>query len=207
MRLTLRYRRAIPASFSCRRSETKVAGRSLGIQSPQEPQGVEVPAGVQRPTGATGSIGLTGPAGPAGPQGETEPQGTTGPAGATGAAGVIGPSWQGDYGSFYDTTTQTNPVANTARAITLNTTVAAGGISVLSNSRVSFVNTGVFKLEFTAQIQKSDAGTDAMDIWLSKNGQNVSDSNSQLVLTGSGVDSRTVVSGNFLFDADAGDYV
>jgi hypothetical protein len=256
--------RAIPANFSCRRSETKVTGRSLGIQGPRGPQGVEGPAGVQGPTGATGATGLTGPTGPpgatgatgaqgpAGPQGQTGPagpqgatgatgatgpvgpqgdpgptgpagpagatgptgaqgpagpQGETGPAGPTGATGATGPSWQGDYGSFHDTTTQTNPGANVARSMTLNTTLAADGISVLNNSRVTFANTGVFNLQFSAQIQKSDAGTDLLDIWLSKNGQNVPDSNGQLVLVGSGVDSRTVASWNFMFDADAGDYV
>jgi hypothetical protein len=66
---------------------------------------------------------------------------------------------------------------------------------------------GLFNLEFSAQIQKSDPGTDTMNIWLSKNSQNVANSNSQLVLTQSGVDSRTVAAWNFMFDADAGDYV
>jgi hypothetical protein len=91
--------------------------------------------------------------------------------------------------------------------MTLNTTLAADGISVLNNSRVTFANMGVFNLQFSAQIQKSDAGSDTIDIWLSKNGQNLPASNSQLVLTGTGVDSRTVASWNFMFDADAGDYV
>jgi hypothetical protein len=214
--------RVIPANYSCRSGETRVSGRNLGIQGPQGPQGVAGPAGVQGPAGATGATGLTGPAGSqgatgatgatvlTGPQGEPGPVGPTGPAGAAGAegaAGTTGQAWQGDYGSFYDTTTQTNPVANVARAMTLNTTVAADGVSVTNDSRVTFASTGVYNLQFSAQIQKSDPGTDTIDIWLSKNGQNVPDSNGQIVLTQSGIDSRTVASWNFLFDAETGDYV
>lgn len=207
--------RVVPANYSCRSGETKVSGRSMGIQGPQGPQGVAGPAGVQGPTGATGSSGLTGPAGPQGATGATGatgltgPQGDAGPAGATGAVGPVGPvgpAWQGDYGSFYDTTTQTNPTANTARVMTLNTTVAADGISIIDNSKITFASAGVYNLQFSAQLQKSDPGTDTIDIWLSKNGQNVPDSNSQLILTQSGVDSRIVAAWNFMFDVEIGDY-
>jgi hypothetical protein len=238
--------RVIAANRACRRSETRVTGRSLGIVGPQGmqgPEGSQGPPGVQGPTGATGATGLTGPTGPpgatgptgatgatgpqgnpgpqgatgpqgvagpqsvAGPQGETGAQGLQGQAGPIGLTGPAGPAWQGDYGSFYDTTTQTNPIANTARAMTLNTTVTADGISIVDDSKVTFANDGVFSLQFSAQIQKSDPGTDTIDIWLAKNGVNVSATNSQLVLTSSGVDSRTVAAINFMFDVVAGDYV
>jgi len=217
--------RTIPANYSCRSSETKVAGRSLGIRGPQGLQGIQGPAGVQGPTGATGATGLTGPSGPQGATGATGatgltgPPGDTGPTGPTGAAGPqgpqgeagpvgpTGPAWQGAYGSFYDTTTQTNPVANTARAMTLNTTVSADGISVVNNSKITFANAGVYNVQLLAQVQKSDAGTDTIDIWLSKNGVNVANSNSQVVLTGSGIGSRTVAAWNFMFDAAIGDYI
>lgn len=235
--------RTIPNNYSCRRYETKVTGRSLGIQGPQGAQGVRGPPGVQGPTGATGAMGLTGPAGPQGatgetgatgltgppgPQGATGPTGATGPAGATGATGAtgltgpagptgatgatgatgpVGPAWQGTYGSFYDSTTQTNPVVNVARAMTLNTTTSADGVSVAEGSKVTFSATGVYNVQFSAQIQKSDPGTDTIDIWLSKNGQNVPDSNGQIILTQSGIDSRTVAAWNFVIDITLGDYI
>lgn len=229
--------RVIPSNYSCRSGSIKITGANLGIDGPQGPQGVQGPPGVQGPTGATGATGLTGPAGPqgatgatgatgltgpegpqgltgpAGPQGATGPTGTTGssgpqgPTGPTGLTGPTGPAWQGSYGSFYDTSTQTNPTPNIARPMTLSTTVSADGVSVLDGTKVTFATTGVYNLQFSAQIQKSDPGTDTIDIWLSHNGQNVPDSNSQLVLTQSGVDSRAVASWNFMFDAVAGDYV
>lgn len=214
--------RAIPSNYSCRRFETKITGRIMGIQGPIGPQGEQGPAGVQGPAGATGATGLTGPAGPQGatgatgatgltgpqgPAGATGLTGETGPAGPEGVAGAAGALWEAAYGSFYDTTIQTNPTANVARAMTLNSTSSADGVSVANFSRVTFATAGVYNLQFSAQIQKSDPGTDTIDIWLSKNGQNVADSNSQLVLTQSGVDSRTVAAWNFMFDAEVGDYV
>ncbi len=183
------------------------------------PQGETGPAGPQGATGATGATGSTGPrgeqgpvgpqgpVGAAGPQGERGPAGSSGPAGVIGSVGPVGPSWQGSYGSFFDSTTQTNPVANTARAMTLDTTVAADGISIDGNSKITFATPGVYSLQFSAQLQKSDAGSDLVDIWLAKNGQNVAATNSQLVLTSSGVDSRTFAGSTFMFDALAGDYI
>ncbi len=217
--------RVISSNHSCKGPEKRISRNTLGGQGPQGARGVDGtpgtqgPPGLQGPYGATGATGLTGPAGPQGATGATGATGLTGPQGppgtpgspgipgVTGATGPQGPAWESSYGSFYDTTTQTNPTPNVARVMTLNTTSSADGIEVVDFSKVTFTTTGVYNLQFSAQIQKSDPGTDTIDIWLSKNGQNVPDSNGQLVLTQSGVDSRTVAAWNFMFDAMAGDYV
>ena len=199
-----------------------------GLQGPAGATGatgLTGPAGPQGATGSTGSTGITGPQGASGLTGMTGPQGAlgltglTGPQGApglpgapgsiglTGATGAVGSAWEGSYGSFYDTTTQTNPIANVARVMSLNTTSSADGVSVVGFTKVTLTTTGVYNLQFSAQVQKSDTGTDTIDIWLSKNGQNVPHSNSQLVLTQSGIDSRTIAAWNFMFDAVAGDYI
>ena len=199
-----------------------------GLQGPAGATGatgLTGPAGPQGATGSTGSTGITGPQGASGLTGMTGPQGAlgltglTGPQGApglpgapgsiglTGATGAVGSAWEGSYGSFYDTTTQTNPIANVARVMSLNTTSSADGVSVVGFTKGTLTTTGVYNLQFSAQVQKSDTGTDTIDIWLSKNGQNVPHSNSQLVLTQSGIDSRTIAAWNFMFDAVAGDYI
>jgi hypothetical protein len=180
------------------------------------PQGAPGPTGLTGPQGASGPTGLTGPEGAPGSTGSTGPQGTPGlpglpgapgSIGLTGATGLAGPAWEGSYGSFYDTTTQTNPIPNVARVMTLNTTSSADGISVVDFTKVTLTTTGVYNLQFSAQVQKSDTGTDTIDIWLSKNGQNVPHSNGQLVLTQSGIDSRAIAAWSFMFDAVAGDYI
>jgi len=189
---------------------------ATGLTGPAGPQGATGSTGstgITGPQGASGPTGLTGPEGAPGSTGSTGPQGTPGLPGApgsigvTGATGPAGPAWEGSYGSFYDTTTQTNPIANVARVMTLNTTSSADGISVVDFTKVTLTTTGVYNLQFSAQVQKSDTGTDTIDIWLSKNGQNVPHSNGQLVLTQSGIDSRTIATWNFMFDAVAGDYI
>jgi len=186
----------------CRKGFRKVI---VNLRGPQGPVGV---------TGVTGPQGSTGVAGPQGPTGATGPQGAIGaqgPTGATGATGATGPQFPSYYGSFYDTTTQTNPLANTAMAMTFNEVtngvngVVANGVSIVSGSRITLANAGVYNIQFSAQIDKTDAGDDDIDIWLAKNGSNVSWTNSRQTLSGTGTE-KFIASWNFIVLAAAGDY-
>lgn len=87
------------------------------------------------------------------------------------------------YGSFYSNVDQTNPVANTAMAMTFNNTVAANGISVVSNSRLTIAKTGVYNIQFSAQVAKSGGGTSNVDIWLNKDGSPVAWTNTVIPVT------------------------
>jgi len=109
------------------------------------------------------------------------------------------------YGSFYSNTTQTNPVANTAMAMTFNNTNSANGVSITSNSQLTVAKAGVYNIQFSAQFTKTDAGVDYMEVWLSKNGTSVPWTNTRLRLTGSNV--YEVASWNFVETLGAGEYV
>jgi hypothetical protein len=109
------------------------------------------------------------------------------------------------YGSFYSNATQTNPVANTAMAMTFNNTNSANGVSVVSNSRLTVAKAGVYNIQFSAQFTKTDAGTDYMEVWLSKNGTSVPWTNTRLRLVGSNV--YEVASWNFVETLGATEYV
>ena len=109
------------------------------------------------------------------------------------------------YGSFYSNATQTNPVANTAMALTFNNTNSANGVSVVSNSRLTVAKAGVYNIQFSAQFTKTDAGTDYMEVWLSKNGTSVPWTNTRLKLDGSNV--YEVASWNFVETLGATEYV
>lgn len=74
------------------------------------------------------------------------------------------------YGSFYSNVDQTNPVANTAMAMTFNNTSSANSVSVVSNSRLTIAKPGVYNIQFSAQVAKTGGGTGYVDIWLNKNG-------------------------------------
>lgn len=109
------------------------------------------------------------------------------------------------YGSFYSNVTQTNPVANTAMAMTFNNTVSANGVSVVSNSRLTVAKAGVYNIQFSAQVTKTDAGVDYVEIWLSKNGTTVPWTNTRLKLEAA--NEYEVASWNFVESLEAGGYV
>jgi hypothetical protein len=111
---------------------------------------------------------------------------------------------QSFYGSFYSTQDQTNAGATTVNKMTLNTTDIASGVSIVSNSRITIANPGIYNIQFSAQLDKTDSGDDVVDIWLCKNGSNVANSNTQTTLVGN--NGKFVAAWNFVVAASAGDY-
>ena len=109
------------------------------------------------------------------------------------------------YGSFYDTTTQTAAVINTAYAMTFNTTDISRGVYLGSpTSRVYVDTANVYNIQFSAQLDKTAGGTGIVWIWLRKNGTDVANSASQVRLQGN--DAELVAAWNFLLPMNAGDY-
>ena len=115
----------------------------------------------------------------------------------------------GSYGAFYDTTTQTNPVANIPRSMSLNTTDITNGVSISGssspfNTYIKIENAGVYNIQFSAQLDKTDAGTDYVDIWLRRNGVDLTDSATNVTLSGN--NDREVAAWNWFATAGIGDY-
>jgi hypothetical protein len=116
------------------------------------------------------------------------------------------PPASGYYGAFFDLTTQTAAAINTPYAMKLNNTSLSNGVSIVSNSRITIANTGVYNIQFSAQFYRTNSGTDVLDIWLRKNGVDVADSNTQFVMSGGVVASQVVPAWNFVVSAVSGDY-
>ena len=175
-----------------------------GVTGPTGPtgaQGIEGPTGPTGPTGAASTV--TGPTGPTGAIGVTGPTGATGPTGGTGAGGALG-----YWGSFWSTANQTAAATNTAYAITLNNTDAnSNGVSIVSNSRVTFAYEGVYDLQFSAQLHNNSGGGsgDIVNIWLRKNGTNVPDSDTKVSCPTN--NPYVVPAWNFTLKLLAGDYL
>ena len=150
------------------------------------------PSGPPGPTGLKGDTGLTGP------------KGDTGATGATGATGPPGTGGLGSYGSFFDTTTQTNSGGASGNAFKFDTTDFNSGVSIVSTSQIKMTNAGKYNIVFSAQMEKTDSGTDTIEIWLKKNGSNQSNTNTKFYLVGNGA--KAVASWNFFVDAAANDY-
>jgi hypothetical protein len=109
-----------------------------------------------------------------------------------------------DYGSFYDTTIQTNPVGNTVRLMTINSVASANNISIVDGSKIAVTNTGIYNIQFSAQLDKTDSGTDDVDIWLRQNGVDVPWSNTRLTMTNN--NTKLIAAWNWMISMTAGDY-
>ena len=172
-----------------------------GIKGDTGATGATGAQGIKGDTGATGPQGLTGATGPAGPSGGSGGQGPQGIQGIPGTPGTIAAYW----GSFYSEQTQTNPIINTVNAITLNGAPEGNGVSIVDSSKMRVTNAGVYNLQFSAQFEKTNSGTDSIDIWLAKNGNNVAWSNTRSWLVGN--NAKQVAAWNFVVTLAAGDYV
>jgi hypothetical protein len=153
--------------------------------------------------GPSGIDGVVGPPGEPGIQGEQGIQGVPGEQGEQGPQGE--PGGFGSHGSFYDTTTVALP-RYAATPVPLNTTDFANGISIVDGSKITFATSGRFNIMFSSQLEKGDAGTDLVSVWLTKNGENVPWSNTDVVITSSGANSRHLIALNFFVVASAGDF-
>jgi hypothetical protein len=68
--------------------------------------------------------------------------------------------------------------------MTLNNTEDANGISIASSTQITVARTGRYNIQFSAQLEKTDSGTDIIEIWLDKNGTAVANSATQIQLAG-----------------------
>jgi hypothetical protein len=115
----------------------------------------------------------------------------------------------GSYGSFYDTTIQTNPVANIPRSMSFDSTDITNGVSISGstspfNTYIKTENAGIYNIQFSAQVEKTDSGTDVIVIWLRKNGIDLTDTATKLTLTGNGT--KVVAAWNWFATSAANDY-
>jgi hypothetical protein len=93
------------------------------------------------------------------------------------------------YGAFYDTTTQyqggtttvaSPAVSNTPTPIRLNTTDFASRVRITDGTKITLQDRGIYNLQFSAQLDKTDAGTDVFEIWLRHNGVDIPASSTKL---------------------------
>ena len=113
------------------------------------------------------------------------------------------------YGAFQDSTDQVAANTTTAYPMTFNSTDYSNGVSVVSNSRLTVKNYGIYNLQFSAQLVNTDSSIHDMDIWFRKNGTNIAASNSRYSVPNShgGVDGHTIAALNYYIELNANDYI
>lgn len=102
---------------------------------------------------------------------------------------------------FWSTTTQSGS-AGVSGSITFNNSGSVNGVSLANNSQLTVANAGTYNIQFSAQIETS-AGADTAYLWFKKNGTNISDSATKVVLANNTAQVMTV---NILDEAAANDY-
>ena len=110
----------------------------------------------------------------------------------------------GYYGSFYDTTTQNAVGVNTYQPVTINTTDISNQVSIANSSHIVVANSGIYNIQFSLQIDKSQGSLAHVYIWLKKNGVDVPNSATELAVQGT--NSEVVAAWNFVVSASANDY-
>ena len=162
-------------------------------------------------TGATGLIGATGLTGSTGLTGATG-SGATGLTGATGQTGAGGAL--GYWGSFWSTQSQYATTPYTEYTISYNNTDPdSNGVSIVSGTRMTFSQAGVYSLIYSVQLQNSDNNTtfDA-NIWLRKNNSgslgDIQDTDSRFSVPGKhGTRNGSIIASvNYVVKVEAGDY-
>jgi hypothetical protein len=123
--------------------------------------------------------------------------------GAGGGGGAVG-----YYAQYQDDISQTAAVANTGYPIKFRTLDYSNGVSVVSDSRITIANTGIYNLQFSVQLKNSSSQEHDATIWLRKNGTDVVGSAGFVSVAPrhGGVDGHVLPAWNYLLDAVGGDY-
>lgn len=112
----------------------------------------------------------------------------------------------GYFGMFYDTTSQTPAMANTAYPVTFNTTSDSNGVSVVSTTDITISKKAVYTVKYNIHFT-SPIGTGAFAwSWLRLNGVDVAGSAIKEWLHTS-TPSNKMVASNFTLFADKGDVI
>lgn len=112
------------------------------------------------------------------------------------------------YGAFSSDQSQTT-TANTATLMALNTTDFSNEVSI-SSSKITVVNSGIYNLQFSAQVQSTDVAPQDVYIWLKQNGTDIVGSTGVVGLPARKTPSdpfHDIKGWNYFLSMNAGDYV
>jgi len=113
------------------------------------------------------------------------------------------------YGAFQSTVDQTAAAANTAYAMTLNTTDYANGVSVASSSRITVADSGIWNLQWSGQFENPDSQDHDVRVWLKINGTVVTGSTGFFAVPSKhgSVNGHALVGWNYFVSLNASDYI
>lgn len=110
-----------------------------------------------------------------------------------------------DYASYSSTVDQTLAAINTSYPVTFNTTEVEHGITLVSNSRVTAGQAGLYRVAISLQATSSNASSSTVYAALSKNGTAIARTGLALTIKANG-DTKLLVT-SFQVSLQAGDYI
>jgi len=127
---------------------------------------------------------------------------------------VIGPRGgkylNNPYGAFQDSTDQVAASTTVAYPVTFNTTDFSNGVTIVSNSRITVADDGVWNLQFSLQFTNTTNASQDVDVWFRVNGTNIANSNSRYGLAprkGAGDPFHIIMALNYFASLNATDYI
>lgn len=113
------------------------------------------------------------------------------------------------YGAWSDSTDQTGNIS-AGTVITYNTQDIADGITLVDNSKLTVPNTGVYDLQFSAQLKNVDNTQHEVVIWFKVNGSDLANSATTVTVPArktSNIFGYAVAAWNIFLDMNSADYV
>ena len=103
------------------------------------------------------------------------------------------------YGAFQSLVDQTAATANTAYAMTMDTTDFSNGVTLSNSSRMNVKNTGLYNFQWSGQFENTDSQDHDVRVWIKVNGTNLTGSTGFFAVPSKhgAVDGRALVGWNY----------
>lgn len=105
------------------------------------------------------------------------------------------------YLAYVDTTRQRNLAS--INYISYDTKDFENAMTIKNGDEITFSRDGKYNIQFSAQVQKTDSGTDDIEIWLERNENEVANSSTLVTLAGN--NAKAVAAWNWLVNVAAND--
>ena len=113
------------------------------------------------------------------------------------------------YGAFQSVADQAIASANTAYAMTLDTTDYSNGVTLSNSSRLNVKNSGVYNFQWSGQFNNTDTQIQDVSVWLRNTVTDVTGSTGVISVPNShcSVDGHTIVGWNYFLELANNDYI
>ena len=113
------------------------------------------------------------------------------------------------YGAFQSVVDQTAAAANTAYAMTMDTTDFSNGVTLSNSSRLNVKNTGIYNFQWSGQFENTDSQDHDARVWIKVNGTNLTGSTGFFAIPSKhgSTNGHNLVGWNYYLSLNANDYV